>query len=417
MKYALVDGALGHTGSYLVKFLLESGEWRVVATDLALEEREKLMTKETIFSRDLEYIDCRKWVGENLTYISADLTKKKSLKALFSKDLFDDDKKNYDVIFHPASLYDYFAEYELLHKINYGGLKNFLEVIFEYSEQSGTVLPRFIHWSTCGVYGEPIYSKNKKGYIHPISEDSPFDPPNNYSITKTEQEILIHEWAEEHSDFKWTIIRPAPIYGPYQTYGAFHIFYLIKKLGYLPLPKLPKKKKLMMPMIHVEDLARSAIFLAGKEEAIGEAYNLCGDPVLQEHFLEFIYKLLGVEFMVVPTPWFYYNINAKILFWLAKLKNKRARKLGIRPKIDLPMAGYITHQYYFSNQKIKDLGFHFEYADYRTGTYYTIKWYMDNGWLPTEYYELPKFVSTEPKPALTPKEEYKTPMEGGKVFH
>ena len=81
------------------------------------------------------------------------------------------------------------------------------------------------------------------------------------------------------------------------------------------------------------------------------------------------------------------------------------------------MAGYITHQYYFSNQKIKDLGFHFEYADYRTGIYYTIKWYMDNGWLPTEYYELPKFVSTEPKPALTPKEEYKTPMEGGKVFH
>ena len=286
MKYALVDGALGHTGSFLVKFLLESGDWHVVATDLAPEEREKLMTKETVFSRDLEYMDCREWGGENLTYVPADLTKKESLKALFSKDLFDGDRKNYDVIFHPASLYDYFAEYELLHKINYGGLKNLLEVMEEVSKETNTKLPRFIHWSTCGVYGEPIYSKNKKGYIHPISEDSPFDPPNNYSITKTEQEILIREWTETHPDFKWTVIRPAPIYGPFQSYGMFHIFYMIKKVGYMPLPKVfPKKKKLMMPMVHVEDLARSAIFLAEKEEAVGQAYNLCGDPTMQEHFM------------------------------------------------------------------------------------------------------------------------------------
>ena len=33
------------------------------------------------------------------------------------------------------------------------------------------------------------------------------------------------------------------------------------------------------------------------------------------------------------------------------------------------------------------------------------------------YFELPQFVSIEPKPAIKPKIEYKTPMEGGKVFH
>ncbi|GAI58565.1 unnamed protein product, partial [marine sediment metagenome] len=51
-KLCLVDGALGHTGSFLVKFLHESGEWNIVATDLQSEDRAKLMTKETVFSKD-----------------------------------------------------------------------------------------------------------------------------------------------------------------------------------------------------------------------------------------------------------------------------------------------------------------------------------------------------------------------------
>ncbi len=416
-KLCLVDGALGHTGSFLVKFLLESGEWNIIATDLQSEDRAKLMTKETVFSTDLKYMDCRDWACEELKYIPADLTKKETLKALFSKEIFPGDKKTYDIIFHPASLYDYFAEYELLHKINYGGLLNLLEMIYDHAKETNTPPPRFIHWSTCGVYGEPKYQKKDWKYINPISEDSPYDPPNNYSITKTEQEKLLFQWQKDHPDFKWTIIRPAPIYGPYQSYGMFHIFYLIKKIGYMTLPKVkPNRKKLMMPMVHVEDLARAAILLAEKKESIGEAYNICGDPALQEHFMEFCFKELGVPYMIVPVPWTFYIFVAKLLFKLSARKNKKAKKLGIRPKFDLPMAGYITHQYYFSNKKIKDLGFKFEYADFKKGCYHTIKWYIDNGWLPTEEYQLPKFVEIDPKPAIIPKVEYKTPMEGGKPF-
>lgn len=416
-KLCLVDGALGHTGSFLVKFLIESGEWDVVATDLASEDRVKLMTKETVFSGDLKYMDCREWVGENLKYKSADLTNKESLKALFSDEIFPEGKKNYDVIFHPASLYDYFAEYELLHRINYGGLKNFLEVIYEHSEKSQTKAPRFIHWSTCGVYGEPKYQKNKKGFINPISEESEFDPPNNYSVTKTEQELLIDEWTKEHPDFQWTILRSAPIYGPYQTYGMFHIYYLIDKLGYMFLPKIfPKRKKLMMPMVHVEDLVRGAIFLAGNHKSIHQVYNLCGDPALEEDFMQFTYELIGIPYQIVPVHWVFYKFFSRIAFKLSEKKNKKAKKLGIRPKFDLPMAGYITHQYYFSNQKLKDLGFEFEYGDFKTGTHQTVMWYLKHGWLPRNDFKLPDFVNTEPKPSIPPKIKYKTPMEGGEIF-
>ena len=414
MKLALVDGALGHTGSYLVKFLLEKG-WNVVATDLKTEDREKVMTKEKVFSFDLQYLDCREWEG--VTYIAADLTKKDTLKALFSKEIFSNDRKNYDVIFHPASLYDYGASYDLLHKVNYDGLNNFIEVIFEYCKESNTEPPRFIHWSTCGVYGEPDYQKNKKGYIYPIDEMTPFDPPNNYSQTKVEQENLILKTSEEHPEFKSTIMRSAPIYGPYQTYGMYHIYYMIYIMGHSLLPKIiPKNKKLMMPMIHVEDLAKSAIFLAEKEDAIGEIYNIVNDTPFQEKWLEDLYDTLGVSFTTVPVPWIFFKIMAKLAFSFLKRKEKKARKYGIRPKFDLPMVGYLTHQYYFSNKKIKDLGFEFKYNDYKKGTFETIKWYKEQGWLPPVEQQPPKYFNIEPKTAKKPKIKYVTPMDGGEIF-
>jgi len=414
MKLALVDGALGHTGSFLVKYLLEDG-WKVVATDLKTEDREKIMTKEKVFSFKLNYLDCREWDG--VIYIPSDLTKKDTLKNLFSKEIFPEGKKNYDVIFHPASLYDYGAPYDLLHKVNYDGLKNFLEVIFNYCEETKANPPRFIHWSTCGVYGQPKYKKDKKGYIFPIDETAPYNPPNNYSQTKTEQDKLILKTAEENQKFKYSIIRPAPIYGPYQTYGMFHLYYLSYILGHFIIPVIfPKKKKLMLPLIHVEDLVRSAIFLAEKKEAENQIYNVVNDSPLQEHWLEYLFYELGSTFTFLPAPWFIYKIAAKIIFKLGALKVNKAKKYGIRSKLDLPMLGYLTHQYYFSNQKIKDLGFKFNYNDFIKGTHDTIEWYKQNGWFPKMKWDLPTYINTEPRTALKPDIEYKTPMEGGKIF-
>ncbi|MGV9199331.1 MAG: NAD-dependent epimerase/dehydratase family protein [Promethearchaeia archaeon] len=414
MKIALVDGALGHTGSFLVRHLLDEG-WDVVATDLKETDRDVIMTKEKVFSDKLQYLDCREWKG--VKYVAADLTKKKTLEALFAEDLFPEGKKNYDVIFHPASLYDYGAPYELLHKVNYDGLKNLIEVMLEHTKNTGTESPRFIHWSTCGVYGEPIYQEDEDGYIYPISEEAPFNPPNNYSQTKVEQEKLLRELEEDHDDLKVTIMRSAPIYGPYQTYGMFHIYHMLHKMGQILLPKVfPKKHKLMMPMIRVEDLVDAAIFLAEEDESIGEVYNVVNDTPTQENFLEFIYNELGVDFFTIPCPWFLYKFLAKIVYSLGELKEEKAHKYGVRPKFDLPMVGYLTHQYYFSNQKIKKLGFEFQYNDFRESNRETIAWYKERGWFEGLGQKQPEYVNTEAKAALPPEKPYKTPMEGGEVF-
>ncbi|MHA1294677.1 MAG: NAD-dependent epimerase/dehydratase family protein [Promethearchaeota archaeon] len=373
-KQYLVDGAKGHTGTFLVKILLEKEkDCKIVATDLPTDTRKELMTKETLFSKDLGYM-LEILDDPRVEFIPADLTKPETLKALFK------DRK-YDVIFHPASLYDYFAKLDILRKINVEGTRNLLNIISETQDLDKV---RFIHWSTCGVYGEPSYKYDKKTkYVIPADETALYNPPNNYSISKMEQELIVKEFEKEKG-LKATIIRPAPIYGPYQTYGTYHILLVIKVMGNSGMPIMfPKKHRLMFPSIHVEDLVRAAVFLSNKEESIGEAYNIIHDMVFMDDWIEWLNQKLGIKYTIIPIWFPFFKFIAKLIIWIGKKRDKKARKLGIRPLLDVPMLKYITHQYAFSNKKLKDLGFTFKY-DTWSGFKETIDWYIEHAWLPTE---------------------------------
>lgn len=373
-KLILVDGAKGHTGTFLVKALLEKYKnCKIVATDLPTDTRKELMTKETLFSKDLGYM-LEVLDDERVEYIPADLTKPDTLKELFKG-------KRYDIIYHPASLYDYFAKLEILRKINVEGTRNLLEIICETQDLNKV---RFIHWSTCGVYGEPKYKYDSKTkYVIPADEDAPYDPPNDYSISKMEQEYVVKEFYEKKG-LKMTIVRPAPIFGPYQTYGTYHILLVLKAMGVSAVPLIhPKKHRLMLPSIHVEDLVLASIFVSEKDESIGEAYSIIHDMVFTDDWIEWLNQKLDLNFTYTPVWFPIFKIVAKMALWIGKRRDLKSRKLGTRPLLDVPMLKYVTHQYAFSNKKIKDLGYKFKY-DTWTGFKETIDWYIERGWLPTE---------------------------------
>lgn len=373
-KLYLVDGAKGHTGTFLVKELLEQDKTcQIVATDLPTDTRKELMTKETIFSKDLGYM-LEVLDDPRVQFIPADLTKPETLGELF-------EGKQYDVIFHPASLYDYFAKIELLRKINVEGTRNLLNIVSETQDLSKV---RFMHWSTCGVYGEPKYQYDKKTkYVILADETMPYNPPNNYSISKREQELVVKEFIEK-KELKATIIRPAPIFGPYQTYGTYHILLVFKVMGNGVVPLIhPKKHRLVLPSIHVLDLARAAIFLSQKDESIGEAYNVVHDAVWMDDWVEWLSQQLGLRYTMIPVWFPVFKLFAKIAAWLADIREEKARKIGMRPLLDSPMVKYVTHQYAFSNKKIKGLGFEFKYDTWR-GFKETVDWYIEHGWIPTE---------------------------------
>jgi len=357
-KRALVTGACGFTGTHMVEHLLQNG-WEVVATDLKKEEHCEYYCEKG----DLHPMHYQEHVEKlRAEYIPANLTKKETLEKLFSKE-------PYDAVFHVASLYDYFATWDVLYSVNVEGTRNLCELA------TLTKVKRFIHWSTDGVYGE---IENPPG-----TEDSPFNPPNLYSKSKVEQERVIWDFYKNHG-LPVTVLRPAPIYGPRHRYGVYHILYTLQKMGFAAvITWIPKKKTLMMPSVHVADLVRAALFVTEKDEAIGQAYNVVSDILPQPVVIEFLYKALGIRYVSVPipVPWFLYKWGANRALKMAKDLDAKARAKGIRPKLDVPMIEYVTHQYWFSNEKIKKLGFKFIYEDQRKGLWEYITWCKQRGWL------------------------------------
>ncbi len=373
-KLFLVDGSMGHTGSFLVRELLNTYEkCKVIATDLPSEIRKIEMTKEQVFRKDIgtskEFLK-----DPRVEFIPSDLTKPETLRNLLQG-------RKFDVIFHPASLYDYFADLEHLRRINVEGTENLLKVVVETQDLQHL---RFMHWSTCGIYGEPDYKKDARGFPIPADETFPYKAKNDYSISKMEQESIVKKYHEEHG-LKMTIIRPAPIYGPEAYYGALHIMQILSKTGFSIIAHIyPRKKRLALPLIHVKDLVRAAIFLSEKDEAIGETYNAISEVAEQEEALEYIYRLLGVNYWNLPFWWHLYRFFTRILFWIGNSKQKKAREKGTRFYVDLPMIEYLWQNFRFSNKKLKDLGFEFTYPDYKVGIKETFDWFIEHEWVERE---------------------------------
>jgi len=355
-KRALVTGACGFTGTHMVELLVKEG-WEVVGTDLAREQHKEYYCE----SGDLVPVYIDDFLDRlGVEFIPADLTDRASLEPLFDR--------TYDCIFHIASLYDYFALWDALYKVNVEGTTNLAELAVEHK------VGRFVHWSTDGVYGEPADP--------PGDEETPHNPPNPYSKSKSMQEELLWKLHRE-AGLPLTVVRPAPIYGPRHIYGAYHVLYGIQKIGTgVIVSWFPKKKTLMFPSVHVTDLVRAALFVAEKEEALGEAYNALSDNITQVELMEFLYKALGFDRVLrIPVWWPVYKLCANIAVKIVKKVDARARALGKRPNIDVSMVEYITHQYWFSNDKLKNLGFRYIYQDPRKGLWDYITWCRERGLL------------------------------------
>ena len=87
-KLVLIDGAKGHTGTFLIEEILKTKpNWRIIATDLPSEKRDEIMTKETVFSGRFKYkTDILE--DKKVTFIPADLTDKESLKRVYNNQNF-----------------------------------------------------------------------------------------------------------------------------------------------------------------------------------------------------------------------------------------------------------------------------------------------------------------------------------------
>lgn len=365
VKRALVTGACGFVGSHLIGFLSEKG-WKVTGTDLEEAKRDTYYANGELessaeFPTHEYYDDFLKEVGSE--FIPADITDRASLETVFDRP--------YDVVFHTASLYDYFAEWDVLHEVNVKGGRNIGEVAAEND------VGHFVHWSTLGVCGGTDATRDE-----PIHEDAPYDPHNRYGKSKKLQEEELRKLYRE-DDLPLTVLRPAPIYGPRHSYGVYHLLLLYRKVGTgLVFPIYPRRRQLRFPSVHVTDLVRAALFVhENRENTLGEIYHVTSDPIYQDELVEFIVNALGLPQRQIPLPWAAYRTIAGWLVSIAELLEQRARERDYAPKFPASMAQYLASDFWFTNEKIKQEGFEFIYEDPRQGLWSYITWCKERGLL------------------------------------
>jgi len=367
----LVTGAAGFSGSYVVRELLARGE-RVIATDLtAAWDAAATWTVLRAIGVDRGH--------ECLEIVPADLLDPDTLAPLFERPI--------TRVFHTASLYDYSAPLERLRRINVEGTRNLLEATARVS------LERFVHWSTCGVFGKPYPAVHGRRTNLPFTEDSssprttPVDATgpigtelvNAYSVSKWEQEKLVWRWRSDHG-LPVTVIRPAPIYGPGSSYGHGGIILAVAQ-GLAPA--LPTDaRNYVTTSVHVEDVARFACFAVDRGDTLGEDYDVADDSIISYYeFLHYIALLTGRRLRDIPfvrldhvKPLF--EASAHAWRWLET-------RLGTaRPRVfEVQSAAYMSSSYWLSNRKSLKTGFRYGYPDVREGLKDTISWMRDHGWL------------------------------------
>ena len=354
----LVTGAAGLIGREVVVNLRESGH-EPIASDLAENSPDEL-------------------VKLRIEYRSADITDfDQFLCAL-------DDTK---AVIHCAAIFDLGAPASLLSKVNVDGV----ETVCKACVKAG--IRRLIHLSTVGVYG--------RQKITPIDENAPKYPHNNYERSKWFAEQIVIRHHEEFG-LPVSVLRPTLVYGPGAKYGLAMFAALMSVIRIAgPVKGFPLVGGgPMTHFVHVEDVAKAAVFLLDKENTDGEAYNVADlTPICLEEASEALINRFGLKrygtLPYIPAIWkplvagiggFFGFATAPLNGILKKtwkgLIDRGEITDALNPRIDYDWIGYGDRDFIYSNQKLLDAGYAFEHPQFLKGFEETMNWYMDNRWLP-----------------------------------
>ena len=268
--------------------------------------------------------DLQEKYGNKLQAVDCDITKKFELSKHFS---------GVDIVFNQACskmticLKDPLRDLE----VNAAGTFNLLELARDHK------VKKFVHVSTGSVYGIAQY--------YPTDEKHPVNPTSYYGISKLAGEKYVRAFAHLY-DMDTSILRYFHVYGPKQDAGAFGgvIGIFCEKAINNKDITIYGDGTQIRTFTHVNDVVNINKLVALKGGK-GEAYNCAsGLKVTINEIAEKIVNLAGSSADVNYEDW----------------------KPGDIKDFEV------------SHEKIKNLGFKFEYLDFDKGLKQTFDWYNKN---------------------------------------
>jgi nucleoside-diphosphate-sugar epimerase len=154
-------------------------------------------------------------------------------------------------------------------------------------------VPRLVHVSTVGVFGNTHHRVVDESYEHPGKEFTSY-----YEETKLEAHRIARRMIAER-DLPAIIVQPGGVYGPGDTssIGVLLDQFLSGRMPLLPFPELG------ICLSHVEDVA-GGILLALDKGKIGETYVISGPVTTVRDAIEIVAGISGRKAPkhAVPVP-------------------------------------------------------------------------------------------------------------------
>ena len=263
-------------------------------------------------------INNTKSIYKNVEIIKTDITNNEQIKL----NLYD---KNFDVIFHIASLPGDTGDPRQMMDVNVNGLLNLLE----FSKNSN--VKRFIlSSSVSALEWYPATKFNKPDYL-PVDENHPCRPKDMYSSTKRMQELLALSFYHQYK-VPVTILRLTAVVGPKGRGGGRGYFEMAKMLEKRKTVTIPHfNEEELCHYVDIRDVGKLHLIASEHKNAIGEIFNCCGSrPTTGKEFGDIIKKYIPEINVKCGFPWSMAQ-GGEISFSMKKAKDM----IGFVPKYSM----------------------------------------------------------------------------------
>jgi len=324
----LVTGGTGFTGKALCKRLLDDGH------DLtSMDYKEGLKTEEL-----------RSWGADVM------------IGSVMDREVLSRCMQGCEVVFHLAAAFrELDVSNDYYRRINAGGTANVADLALKYGVR------KLVYCSTCGVHGnidDP-----------PGGEDAPIQPADYYQQTKYEGEKEVARRADR--GLKYTILRPAAIYGPGDPERFVMIFRGVARGRF---PMFGNGKTYYHPL-YIDNLVDAFILASESGKGDGEAYLIADEEYVEiEDLVRRVARALDVEIRIPHYP-------VMPLVIAGHVCEKLCRPFHITPPIFPRRVDWFRQNRAFKIDKAKrDLGY-LPHVGLDEGLRRTAEWYLGEGYI------------------------------------